>query len=104
MLPQADIEEVQKLESAAIASFKNQVVNAAQTIIDIANGNLTDLLTTPALKLRYDAATQIVNRVLGPIKTPASDWVTDYLAGIRNAPETKEQEAFVGNLEGKEDG
>jgi hypothetical protein len=88
-LPQADIEEVQKLESAAITVFKNEVLKSAQTIADIANGTLHHEYTQ-MLKLRYDAATQIINRVLGPIKAPASDWVSEYLEGIKNTPETKE--------------
>ena len=79
-LPMADVQETDRLETAAIALFKANVFTAAEVIVETATG-------IGVARLQYDAASQIINRVLGPVKGPSNDWVDDLLKDVRNTPE-----------------
>jgi len=81
-LPMADVQETDRLETAAMQLFRANVFMGAEVIVRAANGE-------PISRLQSDNAKYIVERVLGPIKGPANDYVEEWLKDIRNTPTSK---------------
>lgn len=78
LLPVADVQETDRLELSATTLAKQNVYESMQTICDVATG------AADYSRLRCDMAKYVVDRVLGPIKGPAGDWVEDFLKDVRN--------------------